>query len=171
MTDLKMRPEPGHPDIQLRTAEADDHGSDVVAGDWTRQVVTRLGNPPLRFNGRRLSYHWRSLLPGHRIEVALWERRQKGVALGFSRLDGKDMRADAANFKTLAEAADLLEGLCRDPQPLLPPQDNLTNVLSSIHLRLRFRQQFAILVGDVLADWDMLLRTSKQAPFMQEPSQ
>lgn len=171
MMNLSMRTEAAALTGPMTTAIPDLQGVDMSPGASGKQVVTRLGNPPLRFIGRRLCYHWRSFNSEQRIEVAVWERRQKGFVLGFSQLKGREVRADAANLKSFGDAADFLEDICMAEPALLSPQDQLFDLLSGLHWKLRFRQQFAILVGDVLADWDALPITRLDTPRHKEPFQ
>ena len=139
-------------------------------GPWEQQVVRRLGNPPLRFNGRRLSHHWRAFSPEGQLEITLWERRQKGFVLGISRLQDKQLRPDAAQLKTLGDAADCLEALCQGQPQAQEAQDHLLTVISDLHQTLPFSQQFALLVGDVLSDWDAMPAVQTPATRQKEPS-
>lgn len=171
MMNLSMHTEAVALTDPMTTAVPELQGADMSPGAWGKQVVTRLGNPPLRFIGRRLCYHWRSFSLEQRIEVAVWERRQKGYVLGFSQLKGPEVRADAANLKTFGDAADFLEDICVAEPALQSPQDQLFDLLSGLHCKLRFRQQFAILVGDVLADWDAMPAAHLDTPRHKEPFQ
>lgn len=167
-TQTNVRVQPGP---VVSPANAQQHGAQVCPSPWGKQVLRRLGNPPLRFNGRRLSYHWRVLGADQRLEIALWERRQKGYVLGLSRLQGGDLRVDAVQFKTLGDATDFLEDMCQTEPASEDAQDHLLSLLLDLHLKLRFAQQFAILVGDVLADWEGLHAPQSTANLKKEPFQ
>lgn len=171
MMNLSMRTQAPAPPGRAAAADAGQQGAITVPGGWEKQVVKRLGNPPLRFTGRRLCLHWRVLDAAQRIEVGVWERRQKGFVLGYTRLHEGQPRADAAQLKTLGDAADFLEDICQSDPMTASGDAPLFDLLSNLHLNLRFQQQFALLVGEVLAHWDAMPVAHPDAPRQKEPFQ
>ncbi len=171
MMNLSMRTHGPVPSGPVGADDPNVQGAITTPGGWEKQVVKRLGNPPLRFTGRRLCLHWRYLNAEQPIEIAVWERRQKGFVLGHPRLHEGQVRADAAQLKTLGDAADFLEDLCQADLAAPSGEEPLLNLLSSLHVRLRFQQQFALLVGEVLDHWDAMLAAHPDALHQKEPFQ
>lgn len=171
MMSLTMREDGQAQAREMSTTRPSMSGADISVGAWDRQVVRRLGNPPYRFNGRRICWHWRALDPDQHLEIAVWERQRGGFVLGYSCLKDGAVRAAAFNFKEWSDAVDHLEHLCSAKGGTGSFDENLFDLLSTLHAELRFHQQFEVLVGDVLADWETFLMQKSQIPSSKEPFQ
>lgn len=171
MMNLSMRTQTRLPASPAGADDPDLRGAITTRGGWEKQVVKRIGNPPLRFTGRRLCIHWRFLDAERRVEIGVWERRQKGFVLGYTRLHEGQARPDAVHLKTQGDAADFLEDLCQTDLMAPSGEQPLFDLLSSLHARLRFQQQFALLVGEVLDHWDAAHLAHPDAPHQKEPFQ
>lgn len=128
---------------------------------WDKQVLTRVGNPPYRFTGRRLSQHWRAFDHAQMLEVAIFERQRGGYVASLPRLDAGGVRQDAVNFKSWPDAITVLEHCCTAP-PLEPRQQaDLVDLLIHLQASRQFNHQLAMLVGQVLHDWDVMMADAR----------
>lgn len=139
-------------------------GADLVSGPVSMVVFPRKDKPPLRFKGARLTHHWMCLSREITIEIELWRQGTKGFVIVYSVLDACKLGSRVIQVSNLAEAADCLENICANLDATMIQPLAMQIAWADLHLHLCFKQQFAQLVADVLADWYVL-------PHLQEAIQ
>jgi hypothetical protein len=141
-------------------------GHDPVITDWQMTVLRRAANPPLRFRGRRLSYHWHHRPGNATLAISLWQKHAGGFVVAFSRPDPDGPVEDAAPTPSIPDAADLIEAQAKrsETPPRTPPEKtaapHATTPQTLIALLIKMQnhatnaQAFQQITGEALAYWD-----------------
>ncbi len=137
-------------------APPDDDGNVM---QWGITVVTRAGNPPLRFRGRLTAEYTDMSTPDMPLTISLWERQKGGFVLSHS-VDRTPSASHAVNLASRVAATSYLEeyceGLAKSGRLItFDPSDpgGFSEAMRPLYQHMVFRQRFRRFVGDVLADW------------------
>lgn len=135
-------------------------GSSLTGGVREMIVCTRHGNPPLRFKGRLLTHHWMRMERDTILQVRLWQQNKTQLVLGYSIVANGQIGSDARQVPDVAAASDHLEAVCA----AFAPSDLEAREVpwADVHFHLCFGQHFAVLVADVLNDWQSLPTVQEQ---------
>lgn len=126
-------------------------------------VLTRLGKPPLRFKGCRLTHHSIQLSYDKQIQVELWQQRSGGFAICYSTLAEGVIGSRVIQVCNLAEANDCLENICTNVANPVVRTAPVPHLWTELYQELCFKQQFSLLVADVLSDWSVLPQLQEHA--------
>lgn len=131
---------------------------DWQSSDWYLVLQPRLGKPPLRFRRRCLSRARVQLALGDDVVIGLWQKQKGGFVVSHSIVSDSLGAVDAIAVASVAAAMDYLEGvcavICSPGSTDLPDVSGIVELITEIARRRSFRQQFQIMAGHVLAQWD-----------------
>lgn len=131
-------------------------GSELRHGEPQMVVCTRHGNPPLRFKGFILSRHWVSMSAEKTLKVDLFKRLKGNLVLSHSIISGTQIAIDALQLPDVATAAGHLEAVCAQLDATVIGTHEGALPWADAHFHLCFGQCFAMLIADVLDDWQSL---------------
>lgn len=118
---------------------------------WEMAVIGRPGQPPLRFRGRRVAHLERVVTHDLAVFVELWARKKGDVVIVYSDVLDSSARSRAVVLSDVTDVANHLEAVCLSGA--VPGQNTAFPGLLADVVRARaHQQQFAILVGDFLAE-------------------
>jgi hypothetical protein len=135
-------------ELQNDIIVTDEYSSSEVQDNWDMVVVGRIGKPPLRYKGRKTL----GIVRGHSLFIDVWSRLKGDYVLAYSDFVAGQIKPQAIVASDLNVVAQLLEDLCE--QPVFTQVKAFPIVLADMLQTLRYQQQFAILVGEFLAQLD-----------------
>lgn len=131
-------------------------GSDLCPGAPEMIVCARHRNPPLRFKGCVLSRHWLQTSSGETLKVDLYQRLKGNFVLSYSVASRGQIASDAVQMADINAASLHLENTCAKlDAPHFGAQQGALP-WAEAHFYLCFGQYFAVLIADVLDDWQSL---------------
>lgn len=123
-------------------------------------ICARVDGPPLRFRGRLLVRHARTLRSGAELFAELWLRNAGGYTLAFSAWHRGGWQANALKVRSLAEAVSALEDICAAQRDATPPDlfdpGDMADQLRRCARYAEEAEAFQHLMGRALADWTAL---------------
>jgi len=125
-----------------------------VSDTWDIVLLSRCNRPPLRFRGRRIAHLRRRITSDEPIFVDVWARKKGDYVVAFSNLKDGWIRSDAHVVAGIADVATYLENHCQETsKPSLAA--DIASALACLLSDMAMQQQFAILVGDFLDDFEV----------------
>jgi hypothetical protein len=118
-------------------------------------VVGRQGPPPRRFIGPKSAHRRRAITSSVDIHIDIWARKKGDFVVAYSDVANGMTKPAALAVHSVENAAAHLEAIFERPVALTQ-QSDVPMILSDMLRTLAYRQQFAILVGDLLAALDAL---------------